>query len=172
MRLTLRQRAPLDTERLFPRARVESVSAERDVLGALVSGALTQRDVTDIGEALYYRAHLDALVVIEVAAESRTSRRSGIALPWLARVARVIGCAWAGAYLAACAREAPRRRDALAAVAEVRALAGEREDEERLRQRAIDAWSRWAVDAARFAVDRERDLEEAMLAEVGLKEAV
>lgn len=177
MRLVLRERAPLDPERLFPRARIEDAAVERAVLGAILRGSLALRDVADLPDEVFACDHQARIFVVVSWLLSHRDR-------WPARYARtsrgipvelaIRACAVAGVpqpyggvlvdgdrrvcvgYIAGLAREAPARAAALRALQRVRELMADRWDEEEARERMIDAFQAWAADAARFFAERER----------------
>jgi hypothetical protein len=150
----------LDLARLFPVERHDSADAERATLGALITGALAWRDVAHLeGDDFYFASHVELLCALQAAAELRPSRRAGIALAWAVRAARATGCALGESYVVSIARSAPRRLDALAAVAELRALRIEREETAQRRARAVEAFTWWAGVAAAFLLASEEDRE-------------
>ena len=150
----------IDLATLFPLERYDSPGAEKATLGALITGALAWRDVAHLeGDDFYYVAHAEFLCALQAAAEVRPSRRPGIALPWAVRAARLTGCTLPAGYIIHAAREAPRRPEALAAVAELRALRIAREEAAQRRERAIEAFTWWAAAAAAFLITSEEDRE-------------
>lgn len=147
-------RPTLDLGMLFPPVRVEYLPAERAVLGALIRGTLRSRDVAALDPSDYhYQVHGDVHEALLVVGSRRdlwpSGQRSVAGLPLGAcmAVCSLRGLLVAG-YLRELAAAAPGRRQAVAAVAEVRRGAAERDDAERGRARMLRDFAWWATDAA------------------------
>lgn len=144
----------LDLGDLFPSPRLESLPAERAVLGALMRGTLRPRDVAYLDvDAYWYALHgeiHDALLVVAAHRELWPPRaRSVSGLPLAAcRVVCELRGLLASGYLHELAAAAPVRREALEAVGEVYRLWCDRSDAERLRGRMLDDFRWWAREAA------------------------
>ena len=157
--------APLDLAPERPRA-LPVVALERLVLGALLVGSLLPADVRDLDDAFRYQHHAAIFAVLVSALELRAEGhpvpgRKGLDLAWAIRACTVAGLCPVGAtyvlssgrtqnlgYLPQLAREAPRRRDALDAVAAVRRAAAIRYDVERDREVLGEALAEVVEDAA------------------------
>ncbi len=142
---------------LFPPVRIFDAAAERAVLGAIITGALRARDIRDV-DAVWFDS--------EVAGSLFTFLRSAWSLktdaivaawtpalrsPWSA------GPAWKRAYVLDAARAAPKRTEALYAIGALRKTAERREEERRIVERARVTFGHWQKEAARFAVESERE---------------
>lgn len=126
-------------------AEPRSIAAiERDVLGAMVTGALGLRDVDGLGEHFTFKHHAEIHLVLSELLRERSGRRNGIDLGRAIRACAACDVWPVGAtytdgkrffchvgYLPTLAREAPKRREALAACAELRGLTLRKWDVER-----------------------------------------
>jgi hypothetical protein len=146
----------------------DQAKIEGAILGALVTGALGARDVADLADAFVFQLNREIWAVLTSLLEmravgARVPGRVGIDLAFAIRAcervcAGPVGGVWGhpdwrgrtrtAGYLPTLAREAPRRLEALAAVAELRERERRRWDVERDREAMTQALSEVLTEAA------------------------
>ncbi len=142
---------------LFPPVRIFDAYAERAVLGAIITSALRARDIRDVDAAWFDSEVAGSLFT--VLRSARSLKTNAILAAWTPtlRAPWVAGDAWKRAYVLDAARAAPRRSEALYAIDALRETADRREDERRIVERARVAFGHWQREAARFAIESERE---------------